>query len=93
MTKFYRVRSEAYFSPSRIFVNGRNHDDEKNPYPVDWENVGGGVHPGTREQPRSCRPTVVEKLRMRVDIVAVGRLASETEVSLLQLPAKAAFSR
>jgi hypothetical protein len=39
--KFYRLRSEAYFRPSEIFVNGRDCWVEVGLYPVEKENVGG----------------------------------------------------
>jgi hypothetical protein len=37
--KFYRLRSEAYFSLSEIFVNGRDYRAEAGPYPVERANV------------------------------------------------------
>jgi hypothetical protein len=38
--KFYRLRSEAYFSVSEIFVNDRDYRAEAGPYPVERANVG-----------------------------------------------------
>jgi hypothetical protein len=40
MSKFYKGRSEGYFRPSEFFVNRREYDRERSPYPIDWGNVG-----------------------------------------------------
>ena len=38
--KFYKVRSEAYFSPSEIFVNDRDCRAEVELYPTEGECIG-----------------------------------------------------
>ena len=67
--KFYRVTSEAYFRPSDFFVNGRDHIREGSPYPLEKANVGGR----RVEWLNGSAGSVVEKLRMGVDIVAESR--------------------
>ena len=47
--KFYRVRSEAYFRLSEIFVNDGNYSRGRCPYPVDWGNVGCREHGGAKD--------------------------------------------
>jgi hypothetical protein len=54
MLKFYRVRSEAYFRPSEIFVNDGNHSRERSPYPVDWGNLGGRQHGVAEKEFGNC---------------------------------------
>jgi hypothetical protein len=70
--KFYRLRSEAYFRPSEIFVNDRSQRAVWGPYPIEKSNVGC---------PEKCAEyfplvprvaEIVEKLRIRVDIEAAG---------------------
>jgi hypothetical protein len=68
--KFYRVRSEAYFRRSEIFVNRRDYGGERSPYPVDWGNVGRREHHGIELGLRNYVQVIVEKLRMSVDILA-----------------------
>ena len=75
MSKFYRVRSEAYFRLSEIFVNRRDYGGERSPYPADWGNVGRRDIAATRTGSRPPALALVEKLRMRVDIVAGAGLA------------------
>jgi hypothetical protein len=43
--KFYRLESEAYFSLSEIFVNGRCHAKEARPYPVERASIGRPENP------------------------------------------------
>jgi len=40
MSEILQVRSEAYFSPSEIFVNDRDYGREAGPYPVERANIG-----------------------------------------------------
>jgi len=71
MIEILQVRSEAYFSPSGIFVNGRDYRVELRPYPVEKECIGHREHRGNEEQQAFSSGGVVEKLRMRVDKVAI----------------------
>jgi hypothetical protein len=71
MLKSYRLRSEAYFRLSEIFVNGRDYRVELRPYPVEKECIGHREHRGNEEQQAFSSGGVVEKLRMRVDKVAI----------------------
>src|SRR5580700_5021290 len=71
MIEILQVRSEAYFSLSGIFVNGRDHRVELRPYPVEKECIGHREHRGNEEQQAFSSGGVVEKLRMRVDKVAI----------------------
>jgi hypothetical protein len=70
--KFYRVRSEAYFRLSEIFVNRRDYGGERSPYPVDWGNVGRREHRGIEVRLRNYAQVTVEKLRTSVDIPAAA---------------------
>jgi hypothetical protein len=76
MSKFYRVRSEAYFRLSEIFVNRRDCGGERSPYPADWKRWPPGGIVATRTDSQFPAPAVVEKLRMRVDIVDGRRKAA-----------------
>ena len=64
MSEFYRVRSEAYFRLSEIFVNRRDYGREKVRILLIGETLAG-------EGIQNSNQGTVEKLRMRVDIVAV----------------------
>ncbi len=76
--KFYRVRSEAYFRLSEIFVNRRDCSRERSPYPIDWENVGRRKHCRAEVGPRNYAQVVVENLRMSVDITAMAGVLAES---------------
>jgi hypothetical protein len=73
MLEFYRLRSEAYFSLSEIFVNGRDYSRERSPYLIELGSVGCGEHRGSESTAGGFRRRVVEKLRMRVDKLAPVR--------------------
>ena len=71
MIEILQVTSEAYFSLSGIFVNGRDHRVELRPYPVEKECIGHREHRGNEVQQAFSSGGVVEKLRMRVEKVAI----------------------
>jgi hypothetical protein len=73
MTKFYRQAARPYFRPSEFFVNGRDHGIGIGSYPIEGECIGGEESLWKLEAAGILSRSVVEKLRMRVDIVELCR--------------------